>query len=341
MSVTPQTNASLRDIAQALRVHDDYLIVGHVSPDGDCIGSQLALMHALRRMGKRARCAFASDASSLDASLSFLPGVSDISAASKVQHAASVIAVDVPTRKRMGQTIAALQEAAQFTVTVDHHATEETPSQLRYIDPDAASTTTLIWDLARELGVSREGDVATCAFTGLVTDTGRFQYQNANAQAFRCAAEMVEQGVDVEAVCGQLFQRKTHASLLLESQAATRMELLLDGRLAMTYVSLDDLEQAHACKTDADGVVNVLRSLDGVRVACVLREAVADDGQTVQVRGNLRSKDGTDVSAFARAHDGGGHSAASGMTLSGDLPLVYNDIKEELSGYLSAFWKER
>ena len=192
-----------------------------------------------------------------------------------------------------------------------------------------------MWQLIGELGVDRSGDVALCAFTGLVTDTGRFQYQNANPFAFRCAAEMLECGADLEMVCTQIFQRRSIASLQLENRAVARMELLLDGALAVTYVTLDDFASVGATKTDADNIVNTLRSIDGVRVACTLRETEEN------VRGSLRSKDGTDIAAFAFEHGGGGHKAAAGMTLDGAVADAFDQVKEELCSYLQEMWKEQ
>lgn len=332
MTVTPQTNATLKEIAQALLEHDDYVIVGHVSPDGDCIGSQLSLWHALRRAGKNAVCAFATDESSLDKSLMFLPGALEIVPAADIKQAACVISVDVPTHERMGEAAAALHSAAEFTITLDHHANDVAISDMTYVDPDSASATLIVWDLARELGVERDGDLALCAFTGLVTDTGRFQYQNTDAHAFACAAEMRELGVDLGLVCNQLFQRRSLSALKLEGAAAARMELLMDGAVAITYVTLDDFEETGAVKADADNIVNVLRSLDGVRVACVLRRTEEN------IRGSLRSKDDTDISLFARRHNGGGHKAASGFTLYGEIDQQFSLLKDELCQFLAQQW---
>ena len=357
MAPTPQTNATLAQIAQALREHDNYIIVGHVSPDGDCIGSQLALKHALHRLGKKAQCVLATDALSVDTSLGFLPGVHDMVPAAELLEqmvgacestapaaaadAASpvaescVITVDVPNHERMGQAAASLHKRASFTITLDHHANKEAISTLNYVDPNAASNTLNVWQLIGELGVDRSGDVALCAFTGLVTDTGRFQYQNANPFAFRCAAEMLECGADLEMVCTQIFQRRSIASLQLENRAIARMELLLGGALAVTYITLDDFACVGAAKTDADNIVNTLRSIDGVRVACTLRETEEN------VRGSLRSKDGTDIAVFAFEHGGGGHKAAAGMTLKGAIVDVFAQVKEELCVYLQEMWKEQ
>ena len=178
MAVTPQTNTDLGAIAEALRSRDDFIICGHVSPDGDCLGSQLGLAAALKGLGKRVTCLLAKD-EPIDERLGFLPGAAElVPAASFDGIARTFVAVDVPTRERIGEAAAALLEGCDLTVTVDHHAVDSTMTDLVYVDPDAASTTMLVWELAGLLGAERAGDVAQCCYTGLVTDTGRFQYQN-------------------------------------------------------------------------------------------------------------------------------------------------------------------
>ena len=139
MSVTPQTNADLPAIAQALAERDDIVISGHVSPDGDCLGSQLVLAHALRALGKRATCVLATD-EPYDEKLAFMPGMEGMVPASSFEGpVGAFVAVDVPTVERMGDA-AALHDAAALTVTVDHHAVPTSMADLTYVDPDAAAT---------------------------------------------------------------------------------------------------------------------------------------------------------------------------------------------------------
>ncbi|OUO90314.1 recombinase RecJ [Gordonibacter sp. An230] len=312
MSPTPQTNTDLAAVAAMLETCDDVVICGHVSPDGDCLGSQLALAAALRGLGKRVTCVLAKDEPA-DARLSFLPGYGALVPAARYDGPVQAfVAVDVPTRARIGDA-AALLDACETSVVVDHHASETTMADFTYVDPDAASTTVLVWELARLLGANRAGDVAVCCYTGLVTDTGRFQYQNTDAAALRAASEMVEAGADAAAVSRAVFQSRSEASVRLEGVAVGRMRLGAGGSTAISWLSREDFEVLNATKADAEPVVDALRSVAGVRVACMLRE---QDGG---VRGSLRAKDGTDVAAIARRFGGGGHVAAAGFTL--ELPL--------------------
>lgn len=309
MAVTPQTNTDLASIAEALAGRDDIVICGHVSPDGDCLGSQLGLAAALRALGKRVTCLLAKD-EPIDERLAFLPGAADlVPAASFDGVARTFVAVDVPTRERIGEAAAALRDGCDLAVTVDHHAVDTAMTDLVYVDPDAASTTMLVWELAGLLGVDRTGDVATCCYTGLVTDTGRFQYQNTDALSMRAAAEMVEAGADPASVSRAIFQNRSLPSVRLEGIAVERMTFGAGGAYALSWLTREDFEATGAVKADAEPLIDALRSVSGVRAACMLRE------QGDVVRGSLRAKDDTDVAAIARGFGGGGHVAAAGFTL--------------------------
>ena len=164
MSVTPQTNITLAELAVFLRDHDDFCICGHVSPDGDCLGSQLSLAHALRSLGKRVVCVLARD-EALDAGAASLPGARDLVWAGFVERAPQCfVAVDVPTRERLGDAARLLDESAA-SATVDHHAVDDRMTDVCYTDPDSASTSLLVWELIGYLGVEPSAEMATCAFS--------------------------------------------------------------------------------------------------------------------------------------------------------------------------------
>lgn len=329
MSVTPQTNTTLPGLAVALAERDDFVICGHVSPDGDCIGSQLALMHALRSLGKRAVCLLAKD-EPIDARLAFLPGSDGLVPAALYDGpAATFVAVDVPMRDRMNSAAAHLLDACAFSATIDHHAYDERMTDLAYVDPASASTTMLVWELAGLMGAERGAELATCCYTGLVTDTGRFQYQNTDAAALAAASAMVAAGADAAGVAREIFQSRSLPSVELEALAVERMRFGADGDWALSWVMRDDFEATGAVKADAEPHIDALRSLRGVRVACMLR----DQGDSV--RGSFRAKDGTDVAALARTLGGGGHRAAAGFTVSGPMEAAVGRISALLDEALA------
>lgn len=314
MTTTPQTNVTLAEIAERLRACDDIVVCGHTSPDGDCLGSQLGLTAALRQLGKRVTCVLCKD-DPIDAGLSFLPGADALVPAARfVGEARTFVGVDVPTRERMGEAAATLRDRCEVAFTVDHHAVPTTMADFVYVDPDAAATTMIVWELAGLLGADRTGDVATCCYTGLATDTGRFQFQNTDVHALRAAADMVEAGANPAAIARSVFQNRSLASVRLEGVAVERMIFGAGDAYAMSWLARADFERIGAQKSDSEPIINALRCIRGVRVACMLRE---QDGV---VRGSLRAKDDTDVSAIARSFGGGGHVAAAGFTLK--MPLA-------------------
>ncbi len=328
MALTPQSNTTLQAIADVLRGADEVVLAGHVSPDGDCLGSQLALAAVLRSMGKRAVCVLAKD-EPIDANLRFLPGAAELAPASSYEGAPDVfVAVDVPNADRLGEVAASILKRSPASVTIDHHAAPQRMTELAYVDPDSPSTTMLVWELARELGCA-DCLVATCCYTGLVTDTGRFQYQNTRVGAFEAAAEMVLAGADPSAVATAVFQNRSHASMRLEALVLDRMLFGADGQLVLSWLTLQDFETVGAVKADAEPLVNSLRMLSGVRIACMLREQA--DG----IRGSLRAKDDTDVSVIARALGGGGHKAAAGFTLTCAMDEAVGKVAAALEGILA------
>ncbi len=309
-----------------MRELDDFVVCGHVSPDGDCLGSQLALAAVLRRLGKRVSCVLVKDEPVEANLLRVLDGAQDLVFAGAYKGApGAFVGVDVPTRERIGEAACALLDQAPFSFTIDHHAVDATMCDMVYVDPDAASTTMLIWELAGYLGVERTGAVANCCYTGLVTDTGRFQYQNTDERCMRLAAEMVAAGADPASVSREVFQNRTYASMRLEATAIMRAEFSDDGATALGYLTREDFARFGAQKSDAEPVIDALRRIEGVRVACMLRE------QEDCIRGSLRAKDDTDGSAIARTFGGGGHVAAAGFTLRCTLDDAVAQVRAALA----------
>ena len=319
--VTPQTNTTLDEIAERLSALDDFAICGHVNPDGDCLGSQLGLYHALKNLGKKVVCLLAKD-DPIDTGLLFLPGVETLIPAAQYSSSAKVfVAVDVPTTERIGEA-AAIQAAAKVRFTIDHHAVDTTMAEFTYVDPAAPAASLLVWNLAKKLNAI-SFEVAQCCLTGLITDTGRFAYQNTNAEAFFCAAEMVEAGASPAVVNREFFQNRSLASVKLEQLVLERMEFYEQGAFVVSYLSKEDFATCNAIKADAEPLIDSLRSIRGVRVALILRE-----NSEGQIRGSLRAKDDdTDVAAVARFFDGGGHKAAAGFTFYGSMDEALSATK--------------
>ena len=325
MALTKQTNTTLEEIAQVMDRNQSFVICGHVGPDGDCLGSQLALAHVLIAKGKDVEVILAAN-DPIEPSLSIMPGFERFIPSDRIDVECDVfVGVDVPTRERIGEAAARLLDKATTSVTIDHHAVDTTMCQYVYVDPDAASTSILIWQLACILMENPPIECAQCAYTGLVSDTGCFQYQNVDERAFSIASQLVAAGAQPEVVARETMHNRTLASLRLESRVIERMELLNEGKCALSWVTAKDMSDFSAEKSDTDALINVVRQLQGLRVACVLRE------QGDLVKGSLRAKDDTDVSVLARKLGGGGHKAAAGFTVDGPLDSVLQTMRNELA----------
>lgn len=328
MTVTQQTNTTLEEIAAVLLRADSVVISGHVSPDGDCIGSQLALSHVLSFLGKNVVGLLADD-SPVDETLSYLPGASDLIVAPDENIVADVfVAVDVPTHDRMGRS-ARHHKACNCTITIDHHAVEGSISDYNYVDPDAAATTMLIWRLAHLMSDDIPKEVPQCCYAGLLTDTGGFQFQNADYDAFAAAADMVAAGANPVMSAQFAYQNVSLATMRLNSIAIDRAVFVCDGAGVVSWITENDMVRFGACKADLDPIIDTLRSIRGVKIACIVRE---QDGA---IRGSLRAKDSTDVSAIARRHQGGGHVAAAGFRMECAIDDAVSTMAEELKAALS------
>ena len=329
MTATPQTNTTLSEIADIIRNGDDFVICGHVSPDGDCLGCQLSLAHALWQLGKKATCVLVRD-EFVGTALAFMPGMDNMVAAANYDGPCKIfIAVDVPTRERIGSAACRILDRAETSITIDHHASDTTMCDYVYVDPDYAAASIPVWDVVKKIVDKPPLESATCAYVGLLTDTGAFRFQNSDAVAFDTAAELISYGVDPSYVASNVYQNRSIASLKLESLIIDRLQIICDGQAALSWINNSDRERVGALKTDVEPLIDTVRSVAGVRVACMLRE---QDGV---VRGNLRARDDSDVSALARKLGGGGHKAAAGFNLNMPIDDAVQFMSKELTDFLA------
>lgn len=314
MTVTSYTNTTFEELADVIAGLDDFVVCGHVSPDGDCLGSATGLVAALRACGKTATPLIQG---TLPESFRFLPGADSIVAAADFSgEMGCFIAVDAPDLKRLGVAAAELHEKAPVTLRVDHHAIDRRFSDYCYTDPDAVSASTLVWELAGALGAQTK-NVATCCYTGLLTDSGGFKFQNTDARAFRCAAEMVAAGADPVSIPEEVFGNDSLVMLDMEMRALRHLFVNWQKGYAVTYLTEADYAEFGASSADCEGVVNAIRRIKGVNLLCFAREHEGN------VKLSFRSKAGVNVRVIAAEQfGGGGHDAAAGATVQGTLAEV-------------------
>jgi phosphoesterase RecJ-like protein len=293
--------------AAALKASQRLILAAHVNPDADGMGSCLGMALALRSLGKQAWVALDG---ALPESLEFLPW-GDVLKEQPGPYDTALV-MDSPELSRTGRLAPALQ-ACPALVAIDHHPSVKPFGTHSWIDPSAAASGELAHALIQALGAPITGAIALALYTALADDTGSFRYSNTSPRTHRLAAEFLEAGVKPYAVAQQLFDSYTPQSLRLLSAGLARIQVLAGGRLGLVVLERGLIASCGASDEDAAGIINYVRGLKGVEVAAVLREG---EGQH---RASLRSRGRVDVAAVARPFGGGGHAAAAGLTLTGDL----------------------
>lgn len=304
------SGAGRAEVAQALRDGQRFLLTTHTHPDGDAIGSLVGLRELLLTLGKDVEVFLPEQDRVLPTELEHCELGPTVDEASVSAGGRTVVFVDCGNADRSALIDAAGEPA--LSVNIDHHHDNTRFATLNHVDPTASSTAELIWGLARELGVPVEGAMAEALYVGLVTDTGRFMYENTTPRAHHMAGELIAAGVDITAVRKRLYEEVDLAKLLLLRAALDSMTIHGGGTLVLARITAHDFEAAGGTEAHAEGIIDVLRTLKGLRIAALARELAVAPG-TFKV--SLRAADPSiDVSAIARAGGGGGHPQAAGMT---------------------------
>ncbi len=298
-------------------------IFPHIDPDGDTLGSSLALQSLVKRLGKPVQVV-------LDARpperLNFLPGfetIRDIASITICDHTLAV-AVDVSTIERMGQAVT-LFNKAPVTAQIDHHETNPGFAEINIIEADAPSSASVVFELFKARGLSLQKDEATNLYIGLSTDTGNFQFQNTDANSFRIMAELMEAGLDISHYSRLLFLRKEREHIALLGKALPTFRFAAGGKVAGMTIDYDTLQAIDPKGEHCEGIVNYAINTKGVRLAYLVREA--GEGR---VKCSLRALPPYRVDEVAMLHDGGGHRLAAGCTLYMPLTQAADTMEAEL-----------
>lgn len=311
--------------AVMLRHATSVVVCGHVRPDGDSVGSVLALTLALRDAGINAIPTLADGDSQPPQTYAFLPGVSLYSPASELETPDVFVALDTPNLDRLGDA-ADLARAAETVIVIDHHPDNAMFGAVNVVDQDMAATAQLVWHLLERLEIAPSPEVALCCYVGLMTDTGRFQFDNTTPQTLRDAASMLEAGVSAAEASRLVYQERSAGSLALQARAMSRIEVLNGGRVALSWIAETDYAETGALPEDSEYVTDAVREIGGVDVVVVFRFF------DTEIRGNLRAKTGFDVGAVARELGGGGHKAAAGFTFQGTREELLTFLLGKLPG---------
>jgi bifunctional oligoribonuclease and PAP phosphatase NrnA len=287
------------------------LIGTHLNPDGDALGSALALSHYLTAEGiqNEILCHHVAPYN-----LAFLPGVNRIRQAPQQSGHDLGVVLDLDSLERLGNVEPYFSHLSRLIV-IDHHVPHEAPGDLRIVDTAAPATAVILARLLFELDAAITPEMATCLLTGIVTDTGSFRFRNTTPEAMTIAARLLELGGDINRVSEEIFQRKPLSSARLLGFLLEGMQLACDDQLCYGGLSFQHFQAAGASDEDTEGFANELLSIGTVQIAAVFREP-----KPGRVRVSLRSRGDHDVAEVAREVGGGGHRNAAGCALDAHLP---------------------
>jgi bifunctional oligoribonuclease and PAP phosphatase NrnA len=319
--------SDLEATVSALRDHDRFLVVTHENPDGDALGSMLAMTMALRQIGKDAEMILLGEAP-LPGEYHFLQLDGLLREPPADLGERVLVAVDCAKADRIGPGYEALLEQAALVLDIDHHHDNTRFGTTNLIVPNASSTGEVLRDIFRELGVELTPEIAEPLYVALVTDTGRFQYSNTTPKALRLAAELVEAGADVHRVFQGVYENVQFAKLKLLARALERAQVYEGGALVVSYLLRSDFVEVGAAEPYSEGIIDYLRAVEGAIVSVLIREPPRSDGPTRRV--SLRSSsDEVDVSAIARKSGGGGHRQAAGFSSEASIEEITEFIRQE------------
>lgn len=319
MSTHPEWLAGRKALEAATAVS----LACHINPDGDALGSLLAASLGLRKLGKVTHASWGSEPVVVPPSYRFLPGIDSLSQPSDITPSDVFLALDCGSADRLGSLEGAARQS-KVLINVDHHPGNARFGRINLVDTRASSTAELVMRLLVDLGVELDRDIATCLYTGVVTDTGRFQYGNSNPGTLRLAAELLALDVPAPAIALEVFESNAFNYMKLLGRVLERATLIPEKRFVYSWITREDLAAAGIGMDETDKLIDTLRSTRDADVAAMFKEQ--GDGN---YRVSLRSKGPVSVGEIARAHGGGGHELAAGYTAT-DVATGVEQIVEAL-----------
>jgi bifunctional oligoribonuclease and PAP phosphatase NrnA len=314
-----RSSPEIRRIADAIRSRQRFVLSSHARPDGDAIGSQMAMAFALRALGKDVTLVNADPA---PPPLMAFPGVADITIAASVEgEFDAAIIMECGDLKRTG--VAGLDRF--FVINIDHHQGNTSYGALNWFDPGAAACAELVFDLVRVLDVPLSVEIATHIYLAILTDTGSFHFSSISPRTFDICRQILEAGVDPVLVARQVFDSNTMGRLRLFAAVLSGMQVDAGGRVAALYLDREMAARAGGAYDETEGLINEPLTVKNVEAVVFFKQNEGDE-----YRISLRSKGDVDINAVAKEFGGGGHKNASGCTASGPIESLRRTFVEKL-----------
>ena len=313
---------TLDQILEEINQANSIVILTHDNPDGDAVGSSLALYQALKNYGKDVDLVIPEHSRTFD----FLPAIDEIKVEGREQYDLA-IALDCATIKMLNGFSTYFEEA-KMRISIDHHSTNSMFADLNFVNPEAPACAQILIVVLNYFKMEITREIGTCILAGIITDTGGFQYSGVNAETFEFVSWLLEKGVNVSTVYRKVLQTKTRSSFELARIASNRLEFFYDGRVTFTYITKENEEEVHAEIGDHEGIVETGRAIEGVEVSIFVRET--EKGCKVSTRSN----DYVDVSDMCLLFGGGGHQRAAGCLMQGSIEEVKEKLLNRVKQYL-------
>lgn len=316
---------ALNSIIKGLKEYDRFSILTHVSPDGDTLGSGIAMQLLIESMGKTAEVICEEPVPRI---YGYLPNASRVVLPQDAVGYECVISCDCADKQRFKKSDF-IFEAAKHTMAVDHHFTNKGYANANLIVPKASASCEVVYDLIRAMDMPISREMAVCIYTGIVTDTGNLTYSNTTPHSIRIVAELLESGLNITQINRFIYRTVPYVKTRLQGHVLSNMKLEAEGRIGIATVTVGEMDQYGATNEDCEGIVDSVRDVESVRIAVFIRE-----GRDGTYKVSLRSKECADVGRIAGKYGGGGHAAAAGYSskepLSTTIANVLRDAKEEL-----------
>ena len=323
-------------VLEELRSAQRLIVVAHEHPDGDALGSLIGMQGALTALGKDCLMFIDSSELPLPQEYDFLSLSGLVSSPPDDLDERTVVFLDCGNLER--NPAEALQRPGMHILNIDHHHDNTHFGTVNLVVPAASCTAEIVWDLMQGLGTVPTQEIAEALYVGLITDTGRFMYENTGPRAHRMAAELIEAGVDVHEIYRRVYEGVPYGKLALLARGLAKVERFDSGRLTVTELDAADFAESGAEESYSEGVIDHLRAVQGTAVAALVRDRIGDtDGNGKPLRKvSLRASDErVDVSAIARVQGGGGHRQAAGFTTALEWPALVEFLREEVAQQLS------
>lgn len=301
---------TLDTILEEIKKAETIVVLTHESPDGDAVSSSLSVMHAIAQLNKEVDIIIPE----YSKDFKFLPGAEKIKTESEIKRYDLAISVDCSDLKRLVGSKEYF-ETAKSTIQIDHHSVNAMFADLNYVDPVAPACCQVLIGMFEYFGIEINKELGTCILTGIITDTGGFQYSGVTPETLEFAAEILRKGVNISKICQKVLRNKTKSNCELTKLLYDRMEFYEDGKIVISYITVEDNKRVDAQMGDDEGLVEIARDIEGVEVAVLLKEKEGANGY----KGSFRSKEDVNVSDVCLLLGGGGHPRAAGCFIPGTL----------------------